>query len=161
MLTVIVFLFVIGTLLLAAEVILPGGVIGFVGGLLLFAGCVLCFTEYGATQGTVAVVTALAAVVAVFFVEFRILPKTALGRRAFLTREITAVSAPVAPEAKSLVGLPADALTVLAPSGYVLVEGRRYEAFCRTGHVPVGTALEVVGADNFRLIVKPTHYAIS
>jgi membrane-bound ClpP family serine protease len=36
----------------------------------------------------------------------------------------------------------------------VLVEGRRYEAFSRSGHVTKGSALQVVGLDNFRLIVS-------
>jgi membrane-bound ClpP family serine protease len=44
---------------------------------------------------------------------------------------------------------------MLSPSGYVRVDGRRYEAFCQSGQVPMGAALEIVGADNFRLIVSP------
>jgi membrane-bound ClpP family serine protease len=61
---------------------------------------------------------------------------------------------PVAPEA--VIGKPATAVTILAPSGYVLVEGRRFEAFCRSGHADRGDALSVIGVDNFRLIVtKP------
>ena len=32
-------------------------------------------------------------------------------------------------------------------------EGRRYEAFARSGHVPAGAAVEVVGIDTFRVIV--------
>jgi membrane-bound ClpP family serine protease len=55
-----------------------------------------------------------------------------------------------------VVGKPATADTTLAPSGYVLVDGRRYEAFCRSGHVAKGEVLRVIGADNFRLIVSKT-----
>jgi membrane-bound ClpP family serine protease len=55
-----------------------------------------------------------------------------------------------------VIGKPATAVTILAPSGYVLVEGRRFEAFCRSGHADRGDALSVIGVDNFRLIVtKP------
>ena len=46
---------------------------------------------------------------------------------------------------------------MLSPSGYIRVEGKRYEAFCQSGQAPAGTPLEVVGADNFRLIVSPTN----
>jgi membrane-bound serine protease (ClpP class) len=90
------------------------------------------------------------------FLEFRILPKTKLGKRAFLTREITAVSAAFGEEALELVGKSAEALTMLSPSGYVRVDGRRYEAFCQSGQAPAGSALEIIGADNFRLIVALT-----
>jgi len=57
-------------------------------------------------------------------------------------------------QADAVVGRDASALTTLAPSGYVLVGGQRYEAFCRSGHAPAGAALRVVGVDNFRLIVS-------
>jgi membrane-bound ClpP family serine protease len=52
-----------------------------------------------------------------------------------------------------VVGKVGEAATTLAPSGYVLIEGRRYEAFSQSGHMDRGTALKVVAVDNFRLIV--------
>ena len=60
------------------------------------------------------------------------------------------VSAP-----EDLVGKPAVAETILAPSGCVVVEGRRYEAFCQTGHAAKGAELRVTGRDNFRILVSP------
>ncbi len=154
--TLIILLFVIGILLLLAEVLVPGGIIGSVGGILMFIGCVLAFRDYGVGGGLVAVVLALALGLAAFYFELRILPRTRLGRRAFLTTEMKGVSAALGSEAKNLVGQPAAALTMLSPSGYVLVAGRRYEAFCQSGQAPAGAALEVIGADSFRLIVSQT-----
>ena len=55
--------------------------------------------------------------------------------------------------AAEVVGRPAEAATTLAPSGLVLVGGRRYEAFCQSGHAAKGDALRVVAVDNFRLVV--------
>ena len=101
---------------------------------------------------------ALAAVLTILalYIEFRILPKTSIGRRAFLTSEIKAVSSTFGEETRDLVGKSAKALTMLSPSGYIMVEGKRYEAFCQSGQVPAGTALQVTGSDNFRLIVSET-----
>ena len=154
--SLIILLFVVGILLLAAEVLMPGGVVGTVGGVLMLIGCGLAFADYGVFGGSVAVVIALLLCGLAFYLELRVLPRTRLGRRAFLTAEMRGVSAAVAPEAKNLVGQPAAALTMLSPSGYVLVAGRRYEAFCQSGQAPVGAALEVIGADSFRLIVSQT-----
>ncbi len=84
------------------------------------------------------------------------LPRTRVGRRAFLTSEITGVSAAFGQEARELIGKSAEALTMLSPSGYIRVDGKRYEAFCQSGQAPAGAALEVIGADNFRLIVSQT-----
>ena len=45
--TLIILLFSIGIILIAAEVIVPGGILGSIGAILFFAGCVLTFLEYG------------------------------------------------------------------------------------------------------------------
>lgn len=151
--TLIILLFIVGILLIAFEVIIPGAVLGTIGGILMFAGCVLAFIHHGTLGGIAAISVAFAIGALALFIEFRILPKTALGKRAFLTREITAVSAAIGSEASGLIGKSAQALTMLSPTGYVDVEGHRYEAFCRDGQVPAGSILEITGADNFRLIV--------
>ena len=153
--TLIILLFAVGILLLVVEVIVPGGILGVIGGLLMLGGSVLAFMNYGTGGGTLAVTLALALTLLALFIEIRILPKTRLGRRAFLTSQVTGVSAAFGQDARALIGQPAEALTMLSPSGYVRVAGRRYEAFCQAGQVPVGAALEVIGADNFRLIVSP------
>jgi membrane-bound ClpP family serine protease len=154
--TLIILLFSLGIVLLAVEVIVPGGILGTIGGLMMFGGCVMAFMKYETTGGLIAVAVALVLTALTLFVEFRILPKTAAGKRAFLTREITGVSAAFGEEARELIGKSAEALTMLSPSGYIRIDGKRYEAFCQSGQVPAGAPLEVIGADNFRLIVSQT-----
>ena len=152
--TLIVLLFLIGVVFIAVEVIIPGGILGAIGGLLMFSGCVVAFSTHGTWGGILALAAALLLGGLALFLEFRILPKTAIGKRAFLTSEVTGVSAALGKDALDLVGHPAEALTMLSPSGYVRVNGERYEAFCQSGQVPAGAMLDIVGADNFRLIVS-------
>lgn len=152
--TLIILLFSIGIVLIATEVVVPGGIIGTIGALMIFGGCILAFQGYGSLGGFIAVVTAFAVGGLALFLEFRILPKTKLGKRAFLTAEVTGVSAAMGKEALDLIGKSAEALTMLSPSGYILVDGQRYEAFCQSGQVPAGASLKITGADNFRLIVS-------
>ena len=159
--TLIVLLFSLGILLLAVEVIVPGAILGSVGGLLMFGGCIKAFMEFGTFGGILAVMVALSLAGLAFFLEFRVLPRTRIGRRAFLTSQITGVSAAFGDEARELIGKPAEALTMLSPSGYIRVEGKRYEAFCQSGQAAVGATLEVIGADNFRLIVSQTHNSLT
>jgi membrane-bound ClpP family serine protease len=66
---------------------------------------------------------------------------------------VTGVAAALGDDARAHIGKPAEALTMLSPSGYVRIDGQRYEAFCQSGQAPAGSALEVIGVDNFRLIV--------
>jgi membrane-bound ClpP family serine protease len=151
--TLIVLLFLAGIILIAAEVILPGGIIGTIGGLLMAAASVLAFFEFGNSGGFIALGIACAIGGLALFLEFRVLPKTKIGKRAFLTEQVNGVAAAFGTEARELIGEAAEAVTPLSPSGYVLIKGRRYEAFCQSGQAPTGSALEVIGADNFRLIV--------
>lgn len=153
--TYILILFVTGVLLLTAEVILPGGVMGGLGALLMLAGCVVAFVEFGVTTGLMATGFAVLLTGTALFIEFRILPKTKLGKRAFLQNAITGVSNPASDQLAALVGKSAQALTPLTPSGYVLVEGVRHEACCRQGHAVAGARLAVVGSDHLKLIVTP------
>jgi membrane-bound serine protease (ClpP class) len=155
--TLVILLFALGIVLLAVEVIVPGGILGALGGLLMLGGCVASFVEFGTGGGLLAVAAAALLAGTAFFIEFRVLPRTAAGKRAFLKAEITGTSAAFGAEAQALVGKSAEALTMLSPSGYIRIDGQRYEAFCQAGQVPAGTLLRVVGADNFRLIVSPSN----
>jgi membrane-bound ClpP family serine protease len=155
--SLIILLFSLGILFIAVEVIIPGAILGSIGGLLMFAGCVAAFVTFGNGGGLLAVLAAFTIGGLALFIEFRVLPRTKLGKRAFLTSEITGVSSAFGDEARALVGKSAEAITLLSPSGYILVDGARYEAFCQSGQAPVGSALQITGADNFRLIVTQTH----
>ena len=81
-----------------------------------------------------------------------------MGRGLVVQSTVSSTSQPLLAATAAVVGKPAEALTTLAPSGYVLVEGRRYEAFCQSGHVAKGTALRVHGRGQFpsdRLQTQP------
>lgn len=150
--SLIVVLFVLGLLMLSLEIFLPGGILGVMGALTLLAAAVLSYRDHGAMGGSIALLLALALTVATFYVEFVVLPKTRVGRSFVLSSVVTGKATQAADV--SLVGRPCEAATVLSPSGTVVVDGHRYEAFCRDGFVEAGTKLVVQGTDNFRLIVS-------
>ena len=152
----IIILFVIGSLLLAAEIFLPGAVAGIIGALALLGGSMLSFREFGFGGGLAASGAAVILVVLMLYLELVVLPRTAFGQRMVVRATVDATSQPPLANLEAVVDKPAEALTTLAPSGYVLVEGRRYEAFCRSGHAAKGAVLRVVGIDNFRVIVTPS-----
>ncbi len=152
--TAIVLLFLIGTLLLAAEVFLPGAIAGIIGGLALLAGSILAFTNFGAGVGTLASLAAVALLGLMLYAELVWLPRTKFGRRLVVEATIDAQAQTAQASAEEIVGKSGTAETTLAPSGFVTVGGRRYEAFSRSGLVKAGAALTVVGIDNFRLIVS-------
>ena len=152
----IILLFLVGLLFLFFEVFTVGAVFGILGGMTLLGGVVAAFVNYGMAGGVWAVVVALVAAGATLYAELVWLPKTRFAQRFAVRGTSGGTIKQVNAEADAVVGKAAEALTTLAPSGYVSVEGRRYEAFCQSGHADKGAALRVTGLDNFRLIVTKT-----
>jgi membrane-bound ClpP family serine protease len=150
--TAILLLFLVGLVLLGFEVFMPSSVLGMLGGAAMLWACILAFLSYGLRGGGLAVLAGLALLGLTLYAEFGLLPKTRLGKRFFLHDAIGAISQPPVADA-AVVGKLCEAVTTLAPSGYVLLDGRRYAAFSRSGHVATGTSLRVVALDNFHLIV--------
>jgi membrane-bound ClpP family serine protease len=150
--TAIILLFVTGALLLAAEVFLPGAIAGIVGAMALLYGSVLAFSNFGPTIGAAAMGAALVLLAVMLYAELVWLPKSRFGRR--LVVQATVDGQATTPATREVVGKTANALTTLAPSGYVSVDGKRYEAFSRSGHAARGAHLLVIDVDNFRLIVS-------
>ena len=148
----VVLLFLVGVMFLAGEVFVPGAVLGILGGLAMAVGCGVAFAQLGAVGGAVATVAAFALLGFTLYAELIWLPKTRLGKGMVVESKVEATSQPPI-AAADIVGKIAVAETPLVPTGYVLVEGKRYEAFSPAGHVAKGASLRVAGQDNFRLIV--------
>lgn len=87
------------------------------------------------------------------YFEFVVLPKSRLAKQFSMTETVAGRSQPEVADRAAVVGAEAAAVTTLAPSGYVEVDGRRYEAYCQSGHVVAGTRLRIVDVDTFRLVV--------
>jgi membrane-bound ClpP family serine protease len=148
--------FAVGILLLALEIVVPGAILGIAGGISMLIGVVVSFATFGGAGGAIATLVALLVLGATVYVEFVWLPKSRFAKSLMAGATMDAVSQPALAEASQVVGREAVAQTVLAPSGYVAVEGKRYEAYSQSGHVVPGERLRVVGLDNFRLIVSKT-----
>jgi membrane-bound serine protease (ClpP class) len=151
--TTIVILFLAGVLLLSLEIFLPGGILGVLGALVMLGAVALAFRDFGAVGGMIALAVGLVLGTATVIGEFVILPKTKWGQRMYLSAAVTGVAG-AQPGGAELIGRPCEAVTVLAPSGMVLLDGRKHEAFCRDGYAERGATLIVRGSDNFRLIVS-------
>ena len=148
--------FALGIILLALEIVTPGPLCGIAGCICMVLGVVNAFGTFGALGGTVAVALALTALAAVIYLEFVWLPRSRLAKKFTMDTNLHATSQPPPANPDEVIGREAVAETTLAPGGYVRIEDRRYEAYCRSGHVPAGARLRVVGLDNFRLIVSKT-----
>jgi membrane-bound ClpP family serine protease len=157
--SVILTLFAAGILLLAFEVVVPGAILGILGTVLIIVGVAVSFNQYGTDGGLVATAAALVLTGLTLYLEFVLLPKSRVAKKLSLTDTVAGTSQPAVADRKSVVGRQAVAITALVPTGYVELDGRRYEAFARDGLAQAGERLEILDVDNFRLIVsKPTKH---
>ncbi len=154
--SLIILFFLLGLILLAVELVVPGGVLGVAGGVLLFGGVCMAFYYYGMSGGMAAAIVALLLLGVTFYLEMVWLPRSRMAKNLSIDATIDSVSQPPLAQESDVLGREAVALSTLAPTGFVQVGGRRYEASCRSGYAAAGETLKVVGLDAFRLIVtKP------
>jgi membrane-bound ClpP family serine protease len=157
--SVILTLFAAGIMLLAFEVIVPGAILGIIGTVLIIIGVAVSFSQYGTDGGLIATAVALGLTAVTLYLEFVLLPKSRVAKKLSLTDTVSATSQPALADRAAVIGRQATAITALVPTGYVELDGRRYEAFARHGHAQPGERLDVIDLDNFRLIVsKPTNH---
>ena len=152
--SLIILLFSLGLVLLALEVFIPGGILGIMGGVILFIGCACSFFILGTMQGLIAIAIALSAGFVLFYIQFKILPNTRIGKRFFLNREISGSANTLEENTRDLIGKTATSVTVLSPSGYVQVDGNSYEAVSQSGQIPENTELLITSANSFQLTVR-------
>lgn len=149
----VILLFIVGILLVAIEILVPGGLLGILGGLSLLVGVIIAFARFGADVGLMASGLALLIGLITLYLEFVWLPKTRFIRALSMSETVKGRSQPEIADRTVIVGREAVAVTTLAPSGYVEVDGRRYEASCQSGLANAGARLRVVDVETFRLIV--------
>lgn len=152
--TAIILFFALGLVLLFFEVVVPGAILGIIGGVFMLIGCGLAFSAYGLGGGALAVGVAVVLLGLTFYLELYVLPRTRFGKKMFLQGAVQGASQPMPARADEVVGQLGETLTTLAPSGFVLVGGKRYEAASLSGLLPKGTPVKVVGVDTFRLTVS-------
>ncbi len=152
MLTAIIILIVVGLLLIFAEVLVPGGVLGALGAAGLLAAVVLSYIEYGFNVGSIMlVVVAMISVISVV-VGLQIFPKTPLGKKLQLNQAID--SAEDHPDFTLLVGKSGEAITSLRPAGAALIDGSRVDVVSQGGLIDAGAAVTVIHTEGARVVVR-------
>lgn len=146
-----VLLILLGLLFLVAElVLLPGVSIGALLSMVCYGGAVyLAYDEFGLAVaiGTVVVIVAISLVATVVSLRAK------TWQRFSLRQQIRSSSMPL-PSEQLAVGDRGTTLSRLSPMGKVEIGGRTYEAKSLDAYVDPRCEVEVVGFENFSVIVK-------
>lgn len=150
----IVLLVLFGLLFLVAELLLlPGVSIGAILALVCYGSSIyLAFRDYGTLAGIVVILVILVLSLVATVVSLR--AKT--WQRFSLKQKINSSSMPTMPEQELGVGDRGTTLSRLSPMGKVEFGGKVYEAKSLDAYVDPKKEVEVVGFENFSVIVKTT-----
>ena len=148
----IVLLVLLGLLFLVAElVLLPGVSVGAVLAMASYGGAIyLAFRNLGTVPGILVFVVILLLSLVAVVVSLR--AKT--WQRFSLKQEIQSSSMPVMPSEELRIGDRGTTLSRLSPMGKVEIGGRVYEAKSTGTYVDPNREVEVVGFENFSVVVK-------
>ncbi len=151
--TTILLLFVLGIVLLALDLFMPGVVLSALGTIAMLVATASAFSHYGTSGGLLAFAIGAVLLTVALYIEYGILPKTRFGKRFFLHAEVHGTSQAKTSDLAVLAGKEGVALTPLKPTGQVEIEGQRYEGLSLDGHLGRGDRIKVTGAQNFSLTV--------
>lgn len=151
MVWLIVLLIIVGVLLLVAElVLLPGVTVAAIGSLACYAGASwMAYDRHG--SGALLWVIAAIILLSVIAIWFSLRAKT--WRRLGLDEAIESRSQDL-PERFVEVGAKGVSVGRLAPMGMVEIDGRTWEAKTTGTFIDPRTGVEVIGFENFNVIVR-------
>ncbi len=152
----IISLFILGFCLIFVEVvIIPGfGFAGVLGSISLFSACYIAFTSLSPVLGALVTLASLLMV----FGLFKILPKTALWQktRLALTQNKKMGYQVATPGLEELKGKTGKTLTILRPSGTVLIEGRHYDVVSADEFIEKDIDIKVKDVQGNKITVTKT-----
>ncbi len=150
--TIILTLSIVGIILILAEMVLPGGVIGIAGIGCLIAAVVVTFTNFGPAAGMVALFALLVFCAVVFALWMKYFQRLPFTKQLVLQESIDEQSTDDG--LNDLVGRQAVATTLLMPSGHIEIDDEKYDALSESGSIESGVGVKVVAVRGATLIVE-------
>ncbi len=141
-----------GLMLVGAEVFIPGGVLGTLGGIALLIAIGIAF-GHSLTAGIYAAVGVMILLGIVIVLWIRFFPRTRIGRRMTVSNDLSASKA-AEPSLAALTGKAGRTTSVLRPSGFADIEGRRVDVITNGEMLDVGTPIRVLRVEGNRVIVE-------
>ncbi len=148
-----VFIGLLGLLCLYFEFFLPGGVLAFLGGVILIASCILFFFQSDSSLATFLYFVGLivaSALVCLFAI--RNIRRSGKENSFFLQKDQEGFTA--ASLAKELIGKEGVVSTELKPAGHIRIEEKVYQAVSQGEFLFKGSPVEVIAVKGAHLVVK-------
>jgi len=147
----ILVLIIVGFLLVAAEVYVPGMILGILGAILLMVAVGWSCAAYGLVTGAYVAAGVGAFTMMGFVVWIFAFPKTYFGRKLINTDRLPAHQDSAR---DALLGCEGETLTALRPSGVARVAGRRLDVVADAAFIEADTPIIVTQVEGNRVVVR-------
>ncbi len=142
-----------GLLLIIAEVFIPGGVAGVIGGLAMLAAMGVGLAYFPPPWGFISAISIVVFGGIALLLWVQLFPRSRTGKRIALHTDGAAFKS-AAPE-PGLVGAAGEAVTALRPAGIALIGGKRYDVLAEGGEwIAAGAAVRVSAIRDGNLLVR-------
>ena len=145
-------LLIAGLLLVGAEIFVPGGILGVMGGLALLGAIVAGFIAFPGFGGWIAFSIVFLVGIAMYL-WIRIFPHTSIGKKMTVSSNMATFKATQTGLAE-LEGKEGTSLSELRPAGFARIEGKRVDVVTQGEMISKGTAIRVVDVESNRVVVK-------
>jgi membrane-bound serine protease (ClpP class) len=147
-----------GLILIALEIIVPGGILGAFGVMALLGAIVIGFVAFGAQGGMIAALAVIVVSAVILAIWLKMFPHTRMGRVLTLKKDGSAFKTdPVAPS--PLLGREGVAVSNLQLSGIALIDGRRTDVVAESAFIPAGAPIKVIKVEGHRVVVRENRAA--
>lgn len=155
MLEIYIACLVLGFVLLGAEIYVPGGVLGVMGGVALLAAMIVGFRveQFGSQGGMISAFIILVTVVAGLLFWLKFFPETAMGRRLSLADNESEYKADNVGN-RDLLGKTGKTANNLRPSGIADIGGKRIDVVADGSWIAKGRDIEVIDIGGNRVVVR-------
>lgn len=153
--TLIAILTIIGIVAILLELVVPGGVLGVMGGIALVIACVKTFALFGATAGLIFSVILLIVTFVVFALWMKYFHKLPFAKNLILNDAVGGVDGSGEKSLltdPSMIGKRGITETDLQPSGRARIDGVRHDVMAESGAIAKGSEIEVIALNPFPVV---------
>lgn len=141
-----------GLFLVGAEIFVPGGILGAIGGIALVLAIIIGFPAFPPPWGFVSAISIIVAVGIAVYIWLKFFPKTPLGKRIMASTDLHDAKA-TENGLPDLLDKTGEALSDLRPSGFAIIEGRRTDVVTEGEMISKGESVRVIEVEGNRVVV--------
>jgi len=149
-------LFIVGLILVCAEIFLPGGILGLMGGISIAGSIYLAFSKFGPAGGAGFLIIALICTILTVYFSLRFLPHSRMGKGIFLSSTENGFQA--SSDLESLKGKTGIAQTTLRPAGIAVIEEKKVNVVTEGAFLAKGEKVKVIEVEGSRVVVELTQH---